>query len=79
MSKIRQLNEIDRINKLYEVHDVARRENILPFFAPPNPNILGLLDDVEALLSDPKTRDLTENTLRSALQHIAQQVVRTPR
>lgn len=79
MSRVRHLTEIDRINKLYEIHDTSRQPNILPFVVPANPNILGLLDDVEALLSDPNTRALTENTLRCALQHIAEQVVRLPR
>ena len=79
MSEIRKISEIDRINKLYDVHDDMREKNVLPFVPPANPNVLGLLDDVEALLSDPVTRDLAENTLRSALQYIASQIVRSQR
>ena len=76
MSGIRKISEIDRINKLYRDHDTACDMNVISFVPPVNPNIIGLLDDVEALLSDPHTRDLTESTLRCALQHLAKQFVK---
>ena len=76
MEIIRQINEVDKIKKLYSNHDEACESNVVSFTPPANPTVIGLLDDVDAVLSDPNTRAVAEDTLRSALQHIASQFIR---
>ena len=75
MSGTRKSIEIDRINKLYDDHSAACDANVIAFEPPHNLTVLGLLDDVEALLMDPKTRKDAEAVLRTALQHISQQQI----
>lgn len=76
MDKIRQLTQGDRIKALYEAHANDAAPNIVPFRGPRTPRVEELIDDIEALLSDPITYHLTEDVLRTALQHIASQIMK---
>lgn len=67
--------QINHINALYRAYDNIAEAKVVPFVPALSANTTELLSDIEALLSQPQTRKLTEDTLRTALQHIARTCV----
>ncbi len=76
---VRYLNKADRINALYQQHDNSQIDNVVTLNPPLCPRVIGMMDDVQALLQDPQTRPIAESVLRDALKIIAQNVIGKPK
>jgi hypothetical protein len=61
----------DRVNELYRYHDSLEDSDVIYLAPKPTPRGLSLIDDVTALLENPKLRRDTEEALTLVLQKLA--------
>ena len=73
------LDQTDRIEALYQQYDKNQESNLVTLNAPLCQNVLGMIEDVQALLEDPQTRPIAEPILRKALNIIAGNIIDKPK
>lgn len=71
------LDQNDLIESLYlGAEDSVSNNNVISLNFPSIERVQCLLDDLEAILSEPTNLDVVEPILREALQHIASELIR---
>lgn len=68
---LRLMTSADRIKALYRKNDMRTPDNIVSLNPPLGQTSIAIIEDVQALLEDPATRQVTQDVLKEALSIIA--------